>query len=62
MENIRSGKEILDEFFYTLEEIPGIDPRLSDKLLELYSADALTNRNLSNALLELRKEAAHDQN
>ena len=56
MENkIKSGKEILDNFFDNLNEIPNIDDDIRELLKRLYREDKLTYRNLSNELLELRK-------
>lgn len=53
-DEIKSGKEIVDEFFNTIEEIPGIDSGITGTLKDLYKKDKLTHKSLSNALLRLR--------
>ena len=61
-EKIKSGKEILDEFFnFTLKEIPNVDEGVARVLLNLYQNNKLTARNLSNALSEMREEQANDK-
>lgn len=63
MENeIKSGKEILDDFFDNVEEIPGVDKEITSVLIELYREDKLTSNNLSNALFKQREDAADDKN
>lgn len=59
---VRSGKEILDDFFNTLKEIPDIDKSIADILIDLYQNDKLSQKNISNALLKRREEAVHDKN
>jgi hypothetical protein len=59
---IKSGKEILDDFFNTIEQIPEVDSKLASRLKELYRENKLTSTNLSNALSELREEAQNDKN
>jgi hypothetical protein len=61
MDEIKSGKEILDEFFDNVEEIPSVDSTIAAALKELYNEDKLSHKNLSNALFELREEANNDQ-
>jgi len=61
MDEIKSGKEILDDFFHTADEIPGVDKGIAAVLKELYNEDKLSHKNLSNALFELREEANNDQ-
>ena len=61
-EEIRSGKEILDEFFNTLKEAPGVSEDVANVLLELYQGDKLTAKNLANALAKIREESANDKN
>jgi len=60
-EKIKSGKEVLDEFFHTLKEIPGVDEDVADVLLTLYQSKKLSARNLSNALSKMREEQANDK-
>lgn len=58
---IKSGKEILDEFFTNLKEIEGIDPKIADVLIELYKNNKFTEKQISNALLALREEKINDK-
>lgn len=53
---IKSGKQILDEFFNSLKEIPDVTDDVANVLLELYLSNRLTAKNLANALLEIREE------
>lgn len=59
---IKSGKEILDDFFDHVDEIPGVDKEITSVLKELYREDKLTPKNLSNALFKQREDAADDKN
>jgi len=61
MDEIKSGKEILEDFFSTVDEIPGVDKQIAGVLKELYNEDKLSHKNLSNALFELREEAKNEQ-
>lgn len=61
MDEIKSGKEILDDFFKTVDEIPGVDKEIAVVLKELYNDDKLSHKNLSNALFELREEVKNEQ-
>ena len=58
---IKSGKEILDEFFGNVHEIPGVENTIASALKELYRDNKLTAINLSNALLKLREDGENDQ-
>lgn len=55
-EDIKSGKEILDDFFKNLEKMPNIDKKIVDILTELYRDKKLSQKFLSNALLKDREE------
>lgn len=59
-DQIKNGKEIVDDFFSSLETIPGLDEAVLKILENLYKDDKLTTTNLSNALLNQRKEAVRD--
>ena len=54
--NIKSGKEILDDFFKEIEQIPKINQNLAVVLKNLYKDNKFTNTNISNTLSDLRKE------
>jgi len=56
MQQIKSGKEILDDFFNNLGNIPNVDKKMAESLTGLYRSGKLTQKALSNALLEQRKE------
>jgi hypothetical protein len=58
MENqIKSGKEVVDEFFAEILNVEGTDEKTVEKLIELYSENKLTDSNIQNALEELKQEA-----
>ncbi len=63
--HIRSGKEILDDFFGSVEDLPGVDPQIAALVKKLYDNDKLTQTNLTNALAALADaetgEDAHEQ-
>ncbi len=57
MENkVKSGKEVLDEFFSELSELPNVDKGISDMLTDLYKTGKLSDVNIKNSLLKLREE------
>lgn len=58
---IKSGKEILDDFFDNIEKIPGVDNAIASIMKELYCDNKLTAANLSNALYKQREQAAYDK-
>jgi len=55
---IKSGKELLDEFFDNITNIPDVDIKIAEKLRELYKGGKLTNTNISNSIAKLRGENA----
>ncbi len=59
--DIKSGKEILDNFFDKIEHIPKIDQNLANALKTLYQDHKFTNTNLSNKLSDLRNEEENDK-
>ena len=59
--HVKSGNEILDEFFSELSELPDVDKEIADTLLDLYRKGTLTHRRLANALQELREEETDDE-
>ncbi len=52
---IKSGKQILDEFFTDIKNLKKVDEKVVNIITELYEEDKLSDINLSNALLELRE-------
>jgi hypothetical protein len=53
-ENVKSGKEILDDFFNEIEKIENIDTDIAKMLERLYLEDKLTDTNVKNELQKLR--------
>tara|TARA_R110002049_G_scaffold308871_1_gene514606 strand:+ start:617 stop:829 length:213 start_codon:yes stop_codon:yes gene_type:complete len=54
---IKSGKDVIDEFFAEILNIEGTDESTVNKLIELYGDNKFTDRNIQNALEELKQEA-----
>jgi len=57
---IKSGKEILDVFFESLEEVENIDKDIAKLLAELYRNDKLTDTNVKNELQKLREQNVNE--
>lgn len=55
-ETVKSGKEILDEFFTGIESIENVDPNIAAMIKQLYDEDKLTDANVKNELQRLRTE------
>ncbi|OQY95362.1 MAG: hypothetical protein B6D37_05975 [Sphingobacteriales bacterium UTBCD1] len=55
---IKSGKEILDDFFTSIKEIENVDKALAESLTNLYKDGKLTDTNVKNKLSELRSKNA----
>lgn len=53
-ENVKSGKEILDDFFNGIESIENVDADIAKMLKRLYQEDKLTDTNVKNELQQLR--------
>jgi hypothetical protein len=51
---VKSGNEILEEFFTDISNIQNIDNALSESLANLYRQGKLTDTNLKNELQRLR--------
>lgn len=52
---VKSGKEILNEFFEHIDKIENIDPEIAKMLAKLYDDDKLTDTNVKNELQTLRE-------
>ena len=52
--NVKSGKEILDDFFENNENIPFVDKDIAKMLADLYTQGKLTDVNVKNELPKLR--------
>ncbi|MBW3522735.1 hypothetical protein ACR79S_05115 [Sphingobacterium spiritivorum] len=55
-EKVKSGKEILDDFFKGIEEIKDVDKNIASMLVQLYNDDKLTDTNVKNELQKLREQ------
>lgn len=55
-DKIKSGQEILDDFFSKITNIEGLDKQVTNIVLRLYKDGKLTNTNLSNELSNLREK------
>ena len=51
---VKSGKEIVDDFFKNIENIDGVDKEIAKMLTNLYENDKLTEINVKNELPKLR--------
>ena len=51
---VKSGKEIVDDFFKNIENIDGVDKDIAKMLTNLYENEKLTEINVKNELPKLR--------
>jgi len=58
---IKSGKEVIDEFFAEILNVEGTDENTINKLIELYGDNKFTDSNIQNALEELKQDAIKPQ-
>ena len=56
MKDIKSGKQIVDEFFADIHNIEGVDTKVASILSKIYKDGKFTNINITNALSELRED------
>lgn len=56
--NIKSGKEILDDFFKEILDNESIDKKLAATLADLYDQGKFTDSAVKNALYTLRNQNA----
>ena len=59
---IKSGKEILDEFFEDIKINEKLDQDVATAIVELYESGKLTDKNLTNTLSELREDKGNGEN
>ncbi len=55
-DGIKSGKEVIDEFFAEIMNIEGVDKKTVEKLTSLYSEGKLTDTNIQNVMGQLLQE------
>lgn len=53
-DKIKSGREVIGEFFAEIPNVEGANEKTVNKLVELYSDGKLTDSNIQNALEELK--------
>lgn len=53
---IKSGKEVIDEFFSEIYNIENIDEKTVESLVSLYGEGKFTDKNIQNKLDELLQE------
>lgn len=57
---VKSGQEILDTFFETIQSIENVDPKISQLIYQLYKSDSLTERAIKNGLEQLRIHESYE--
>jgi hypothetical protein len=57
---VKSGKEILDDFFKEISSIENVDETIADSLAELYTNGKLTDKNVVNELQKIRTENGNE--
>lgn len=60
-DEIKSGKDVIDEFFSEILNVEGVDQKTVEKLVELYSEGKLTDSKIQNALEELKQDALNEK-
>lgn len=53
-QKVKSGIEILDEFFEEIKELDNVDISIAESLSQLYKQGKLTDANVKNMLQNLR--------
>jgi len=54
-DKIKSGKDVINEFFAEILNVESVDQKTVEKLVELYKENKLTDNNIQNALEELKQ-------
>lgn len=57
---VKSGKEILDDFFKEISSIENVDKTIANSLAELYNNGRLTDKNVVNELQKIRTENGNE--
>jgi hypothetical protein len=55
-QKVKSGKEIVSDFFENVENLENVDADVAKMLVELYKTDKLTDTNVKNELQKLREK------
>ena len=53
---IKSGKQVIGDFFSEIMNIEGVDRRIVEMLVSLYRDEKLTDTNIENAMGQLLQE------
>lgn len=61
-DTIKSGKQILYEFFDKLQELEGVDIKVAEKLKKLYNQNKFTDKYLSNIIGKIKEDILNDKN
>ncbi|WP_241280365.1 hypothetical protein [Chryseobacterium cucumeris] len=57
---VKSGKEILDDFFKEISSIENVDKTIAESLAGLYTNGKLTDKNVVNELQKIRTENGNE--
>lgn len=57
---VKSGKEVLDDFFNDLPSLANVDSAIANSLVELYKNDKLSDTNIKNSLSKLRENNGNE--
>jgi len=55
-DEIKSGHQVIEEFFSEIEKMEGVDKNIIEILARLYKEGSLTDTNIANELEKLRQE------
>ena len=58
--NVKSGKEILDDFFKEIPSIDNVDKTIASSLADLYINGKLTDKNVANELQKIRMQNGNE--
>lgn len=61
MENIKTGQQVIEEFFNDLINISDVDEKTALVIQTLHKNDKLTSKNIENELRKIREEGASDK-
>jgi len=57
---VKSGREIVDDFFDSIASIDGVDVTIANSLADLYAQNKLTDRNVANELHKIRHQNGNE--
>ena len=60
MEEIKSGKELCDDFFKELIKMKDVDPEINKLLTNLYEGDKFSTENILKGLGNLREDKTNN--